>query len=456
MIRSLKAHLGQVAFIIGITVLGLGVAVYIFGHQNLTPPSWTPIVGKDYYRIDARFTSAAGVMPGQGQAVTIAGVNVGKVENVRLDKGQAVIGLRLEEKYKDRVHPDATLLLRPKTALKDMIVELEPGTVASGPALKDGATLGVGSTEPDVNFDEILASLDTDTRAQLAALLGDAGTAIGGSGGRALARDLRRFEPLSRSAARASSQLAKRGQLTKRLVTNLARITKELGSSDAQLASFVKSNDAVFGRFANQNENLGETIRLLPDTLQTTTEALQKAGRLSTTLATGLPKIRPATKALAGSLRDTRPLLEKTRPVLQNQIRPFAREAQPTVRDLSPAVANVAQAAPQLERFTDVLNHLFDAMAYDPPGKGRGTESFLFYLPWAGHNTNSALSTQDALGPLRRGLVLVDCGTQSLLNNYKNPAGSSYFPYMVTLISLLNPPEFANNCLQKGTITVPK
>jgi phospholipid/cholesterol/gamma-HCH transport system substrate-binding protein len=456
MIRSLKAHLGQVFFILVITVLGIAVGGYILGNQNLTPPSWTPIVGKDYYRIDARFTSAAGVMPGQGQAVTIAGVNVGKVENVRLDKGQAVIGLRLEQKYKDRIHPDATLLLRPKTALKDMIVELEPGTRASGPALKDGATLGVGSTQPDVNFDEILASLDTDTRAQLAALLGDAGTAIGGPGGRALARDLRRFEPLSRNAAKASALLAKRGQLTKRLITNLGQITGELGSSDAQLASFVKSNDAVFRRFANQNENLGETIRLLPETLAATTTALQKAGRLSTTLATGLPKIRPATRALAGALRDTQPLLEKTRPVLQNQLRPFAREAQPTVRDLSPAVANVAKAAPQLERFTDVLNHLFDAMAYDPPGKGRGKESYLFYLPWAGHNTNSALSTQDALGPLRRGMVLVTCGTQELLENYRNPTGSSYNPYMATLISLLNPPQLAENCVKSGSNYAPK
>jgi phospholipid/cholesterol/gamma-HCH transport system substrate-binding protein len=446
MIRSLKAHLGQVVFILIITVLGIAVGGYILGNQNLTPPSWTPIVGKDYYRIDARFTSAAGVMPGQGQAVTIAGVNVGKVENVRLDKGQAVIGLRLEQKYKDRVHPDATLLLRPKTALKDMIVELEPGTRASGPALKDGATLGVGSTQPDVNFDEILASLDTDTRAQLGALLGDAGTAVGGPGGRALARDLRRFEPLSRSAAKASSLLAKRGQLTKRLVTNLGQITGELGSSDAQLASFVKSNDAVFRRFANQNENLGETIRLLPETLASTTTALQKAGRLSTTLATGLPKIRPATKALAGSLRDTRPLLEKTRPVLQEKIRPFAREAQPTVRALSPAVANIAKAAPQLERFTDVLNHLFDAMAYDPPGKGRGKESYLFYLPWAGHNTNSALSTQDALGPLRRTQLQFPCGSLSLLENYRSPTGKSYNPYMGTLLSLLNSPSFQLNC----------
>ena len=138
--RFVRAHGGQVAFMVGLGLLGLLVGLFIFANQNVTPPSWAPIVGKDHYRLDARFESANGVMPGQGQAVTIAGVDVGKVESVRLDRGQAVVRLRLEKQYGSRVHPDATVLLRPKTPLKDMVVELEPGTKDSGPALKNGST----------------------------------------------------------------------------------------------------------------------------------------------------------------------------------------------------------------------------------------------------------------------------------------------------------------------------
>lgn len=446
--HGLRGSLERLATMAALAVVGILVGGYIFANQNVSFPGWVPGVGQETYRLDARFETAAGVMPGQGQAVTIAGVSVGKVTGVRLDRGQAVVEMTLERKYGGRVRPDATVLLRPKTPLKDMIVQLDPGTAASGPALEDGSTLSVEASEPDVDFDQIIASLDGDTRAQLASLLGNAGTSLGGSGGRALARALRRFEPLARSGAEASRLLARRGTQTRRLISNVAQITGELGSSDAQLAAFVRQNDALFSRFANQNATLGETIRRLPSALQASTTALRRAGRLSQTLSTALPAVRPATRGLAPSLRQVRPFLETTKPALEKQLRPFARDAQPVARRLAPGVRLTAELAPDLSRFTTVLNHLFDAMAYDPPGDGVDDQSYLFYLPWAGHNTNSALSTQDALGPMRRSSVQFSCGAQALLDNYTNPAGVSDSPYIRTLIDQLNPPRTPQNCPQ--------
>ena len=62
----------------------------------------------------------------------------------------------LDPEYKDLVHTDATALLRPKTGLKDMFIELDPGT-DKAPLAKAGWTLPVSNTLPDVNPDEILA-----------------------------------------------------------------------------------------------------------------------------------------------------------------------------------------------------------------------------------------------------------------------------------------------------------
>ena len=45
----------------------------------------------------------------------------------------------------------------------------------------------------------------------------------------------------------------------------------------------------------------------------------------------------------------------------------------------------------------------------NPPGAKR--EGFLFWLPWLNHGVNSIYLTQDAEGPLHRGLLLVSCGT---------------------------------------------
>src|SRR5205823_762422 len=77
--------------------------------------------------------------------------------------------LEIRKKYSP-IYRDARLLLRPKTGLKDMIVEMDPGNRSAG-ALPSGATLPVDNSAPDVNPDEILASVDADTRAYLTILL---------------------------------------------------------------------------------------------------------------------------------------------------------------------------------------------------------------------------------------------------------------------------------------------
>ncbi len=434
-----RGHLKEVIALLGLIIVGVAVGGYIFAHQNVTAPSWVPVIGKTFFDMEARFTSASGVMPGQGQTVTISGINVGKVTGVRLDRGQAVVGFRLEEKYRD-VYPDATVLLRPKTPLKDMTVELDPGTKDAGDPLPEGTILDVSATQPDVNFDEFLATVDSETQAALQMLLGDAGQALGKDGGKALAQALKRFEPLSRNGKTASELLIDRDKKIKRLVTNIGLITEELGGDNAQLTEFVQSSSQALKRFANQNDNVAETIALLPDTLDATNEALAKAGDLSVTLDKGLTALKPATKNLASSLEEIEPFSELTTPVLKDKLRPFARDAQPTVRKLVPVSAKTADAMPDLRRFTEVLNSFFNLMAYDPPGDGPNGQSYLFYLPWAGHNTNSAYSTQDATGPLPRSIITVDCGALELLEE-TIPKNN---PFMASFLQLLNLPKFSD------------
>ena len=103
------------------------MTLWIFTQQKASLPSWAPFVGEDFVHLSADFTSAQAVTPGQGQAVVIAGVQVGKVSSVDLEEGHAVVGMDIEPKYLELIHPDATLLLRPKTNLNDMVVEVDPG-----------------------------------------------------------------------------------------------------------------------------------------------------------------------------------------------------------------------------------------------------------------------------------------------------------------------------------------
>ncbi|WCB94067.1 hypothetical protein DSM104299_02795 [Baekduia alba] len=443
-IRGLRKQLGNAIWLAAMIATGLFVGSYLLAHERIAWPSWVPGLGKEYFYVNAKFNTAAGVLPGQGNAVTIAGVKVGEISGARLQDGQAVLKLRLDAKY-GHVHPDATLLLRPKTPLKDMVAELDPGT--KGPELKDEGTLGVGSTQPDVNFDEILSGLDGDTRAALVALLQGAGTALGGEGGRELASTVKRFEPLSRHAAEAGRLVAQRRVKLRHLMGNLSLLAQELGARDKDLGEFVNSSAAVFRHFSAQNDNLGETLSLLPGTLQKTDTALGKLDELGATFKTGLKALQPTAKALGPTLRATQPFFKETTPVIKRSLRPFAREAQPTAAKLVPAAKHLATATPHLDTLTTMLNGLLAELAHDPPGDGVHGNSYLYYVPWANHNTNSVLASQDGIGPVRHSLILYPCGSlkiiNSLSNNFKNN------PTLAAELQLLGVPK-AGSCGKDG------
>jgi phospholipid/cholesterol/gamma-HCH transport system substrate-binding protein len=112
--------------------------------------------------IEAELPDAQAVVPGQGQTVRIAGVRVGDVGGVRLEDGRAVVKLEIERKFLP-VHKDATALLRPRTGLKDMFVELDPGSPQAG-EMDEGDRIPVENSATDIDLDEILSSLDRDTR----------------------------------------------------------------------------------------------------------------------------------------------------------------------------------------------------------------------------------------------------------------------------------------------------
>ena len=433
---AIRKHLRDFAAIIGLMAIALAVASVILSNQRLTLPGWVPFIGKDFYTINAELQTAQAVTPGQGQTVNIAGVQVGEISSVKLVDGRAIIGLKIEPKYA-KVYRDATILMRPKTGLKDMVAELTPGTPAAG-KLPEGGTIPVSQTLPDVNLDEVLASLDADTRDYLKLLLSDGGKALRGNG-RELANTIRRFEPTARLSRQINEKLAERSANIKRAIHNFSLLVDELGAKDDQVAKFVVSSNAVFAAFASQDANLRATLSELPSTLAVTQSTLGKTKTLADVLGPTLEALRPAARALGPSQQQLRPFLRTSTPIIQNEIRPFTRAAQPTVKQLRPAMRDLSAAAPALITTFKSLNYLLNEVAYNPPGDT--DEGYLFWISWANHLAPTIFNTQDAHGPIRHGLVVFGCQTGALLDSV-----AAANPQLGTLVDLLNGPNRTGLC----------
>ena len=446
--HAIRTHMRDFAAVTVLVVLAIATVGYILEHQ----PAFT--FGRSYYQVKAVFADAAAVTAGQGQSVTIAGVEIGLIGGVQLEHGQAVVTMDIFRKYAP-IYRNATVLLRPRTPLKDMYLALDPGTPSAG-KLPDGGTLGIASTQPDVDVDQILSSLDADTRTYLLLLLAGGAAAFNGKGAtasspsaatsEALAADFKRFAPLDRSAFNFAKLLSQRSSSLKRAIHNLDLVASSLGGVDTQLASLVTQSNTNFEAIASEDQQLSQGIALLPGALEQTSSTLNKVRTFASVSGPALKQLQPFARDLGPALEALRPLAKTTTPVIEKQLEPFAtdRGIRRLAQTLAPAAASLAKAAPALSGSFAELNKLVNTLSYQQSG---GEPSYLYWGGWLAHNLDSLTTLQDAEGPIVQGQFLASCPSLNLLEVALQPGTPSLTP----ILDMLNAPDWSKiaNCYAK-------
>jgi phospholipid/cholesterol/gamma-HCH transport system substrate-binding protein len=366
--------------------------------------------------MNAEFSTAQAVIAGQGQTVRVSGVKVGDIAGVTLKDGKAVVKMTIDPEYKHLLHTNATALLRPKTGLKDMFIDMDPGGKPA-PVAKGGFTIPVQNTLPDINPDEILGALDADTRDYLKLLIGGAGQGLRNRG--VDLRDVfRRFEPTHRDLARFATAVAERRQNLRRLIHSLNLLNEELAGRGPELTQLVDSSAAVFRAFASEDRNVTRAIKDFPGTLRQTTTTLGKVHTYADVLGPTAEKLRPAVRSLDPANKAVTPFAREATPIIRDQIRPFIRDSRPLVRKLKPTASDLAAATPDLTRTFKVLNNLFNMISYNANGREgpetsiqKRDEGYLFWIAWISHQSLNLFSGADAHGTLRPVTLGGTCNT---------------------------------------------
>ena len=435
------ALLKPLAPLFALAAIGILVGGYILSQQtSFRAPSWLPWVGEGVYVVNAQFSAAQAVVPSQGQPVNVAGIRVGLVGDVTLKDGRAVIRMDLDEPRKTTVHRDARITLRPRTPLKDMYLALDPGTPAAG-AIPEGGTLPVAQTQPDVSGDELLNSLDRDTRASLQLLLQAAGTGFGANADgqpdpnqvKALRSAFKQFAPLAKDTRTVNEAVLDRREALSSAVHSLSQIGTELGSVDQLLAGWVTHSDQALTVFADQADDLRAALDAFPGALRETSAALAASEDLSTQTQRATRGLSGFATGLAPALQSLRTLARETLPTVRDDIRPSAREIGPSVARLRAGSTALPTTLPALQDTAGVLRRFLQALSAEPGGKG---DSYLFWSAWLAHNASSATGLQDAHGPIGRTLPLFTCPQLEALAQIE---GSN--PTLGALIQLSNLPD---------------
>ena len=428
--RVIREHLTDFVAVIVLFFVGLAITGYILSQQQQPYPSWVPFLGDERVVLKAELSTAQAVTPGQGQTVNISGVKAGDISEVELVGGHAVVTMLVEPKYAELIHPNATVLLRPRTGLQDMTLEVDPGTGTE--IIEEGSTIPLSQTEPNVNPDQILAALDADTRDYLKLLVQAGGEGLGGRG-KQLSAGLRRFEPFGRDLAKINGLLAERRDNIASSITAFRELSTELARSDVRLAEWVTAQSEALGGFAAQSEALQEALREFPPTLAATREGLASSSQLSNVLGPASEALLPTAQTFAPAQESLQAFLRATVDPIENQIRPFTREVRTPIKHLQQASGPLAKTSTATAKALGDINRLFNAWAYNPPGSQEG---YLFWTAWLNHNANAAAQLQDAHGPLPRGVVLQSCVTADLAESLATAR-----PFIRTLQQYTNAPQ---------------
>ena len=279
---------------------------------------------------------------GPRSPVRSAGVEVGKVESVESGEGDtSVVTLALEDDALP-IHEDATIKVRPRIFLEgNFFVDLKPGTPGA-PTVDEGYTLPVAQTAAPVQLDQILSTLQTDTRANLKLLLKGLGEGFADGGAQSLNKA---WEPADEAFTQgAIAAEAFRGTRDE----NLSELFEAGGDVAAAL---------VRGRrLPTLIEGLNRSARALASRRAQLSASLPELDRLLEEADPALDAFNAAFPPTRALVRDARPgvqaaplTLELAIPVLEQARRLVAPSELPALLDeLDPAVRSLAQLEPDL------------------------------------------------------------------------------------------------------------
>jgi virulence factor Mce-like protein len=358
--------------------------------------------GSNAFVLKATFTSATDLhIP---SPVRIAGVNVGAVTGVSsVAKGSdaAVVTMHINNTGLP-IHSDATVKIRSRIFLEgNFYVELSPGTPGAR-ILSSGETLPVAQTAGPVQFDRVLAALDTDARGNLQTLLRGFGASLdapplpgqdatqdpsvrGLTAAQALNESLRySADAFKASAIVNQALLGEQPRDLAKVVKGNSQVFRGLATSPTQLAGLVTSFNRTMAAFAAQQQNLSRTIAQLPPLLQATESAdtaldasFPPTQEFATALIPGVEALDPTIGAALPWLAQATALVSPNE--LGGLLQPLTPAVQQTASTVKSTTSLLGGAGQLAQCFTNDLIPTGNAVIQDPPaGTGLAVYQELF------------------------------------------------------------------------------
>ncbi|MGE5698110.1 MAG: virulence factor Mce family protein [Candidatus Sericytochromatia bacterium] len=326
-------------------VIAALVVVLIIGMYLVWP-------GRAGHKVIGYFTSAVGLYPGDD--VRIVGVPVGSVKSIEPQAGAVKVTMSVKDGVK--VPAEARAVIMAPNIVSARFVQLTPA-YTKGPAMADGATIGLDRTAVPVEWDEVKSELT-----KLSTSLGPQAGSVQG--------------PLGDFVNQAADTFDGNGDSFRQAIRELSQTAGRLGDSRTDLFGTVKNLQILINALSNSNEQIVQ----FSDHLASVSQVLADSStNLDNTLGT-----------LNQALSDVRGFLQENNSVLISQVDKLSQLTK-LFSDQSDDIEQLLHVTPNgLANFYNI---------YDP---AQGTATGLLSLP------NFANPVQFICGGVFEGSLYVD------------------------------------------------
>ena len=386
MIKQAPSVKGIVAMIV-FALSCFGILLYLWtqfgGPSPLKPQS---------YRFTAEFPESSLLV--NEADVRLSGLTIGKVKSKELNRrGAQVVEIDIDPKYAP-IPRDTKAILRAKSLLGQIYVELTPGTSTSGD-LPDGGRLKSTQVEDTIFVDEILRTFDKPTRRRFQGWMRELATAINDNRGEDLNEALGKVDRWVASGADLLEILDDQNPALRRLIRNGSIVLGAINERRNQFRELVGNANDTFEALASRNEALAETINILPTFYE---ESRATLARLETFARNTRPvvqdltpvavKLRPTVEDLGALAPDLKQLFIKLDPLIEEsdetlpEAAKFLRAAAPTLeslhiylQELNPILSFLNYEQQQVADF--IMNGAGSLNATFPGVSGEGPRHYL-------------------------------------------------------------------------------
>lgn len=292
--------------------------------------------GRSPYRVTAVIQDASQLV--RGNLVEVGGVKIGTVKTIKLnDQGQAELLLDITDGSFSPLHQGTAAQVRVSSlsSISSRYVQLQAGP-DNAPKIPNNGTIPIQNTQPAVDLDQLLNTLDAQTRAGLQDIIHGSATTLQGQTHN-LNAGLRELNPALSETAKTVNELNTDETSFERFIVAGASVVNAVASRDTNLDHGLAQAATVTNTLAGRTQAIGQILSEAPP-------ALAQADTTLAALRSTLTQVGPAVRLLL-------PVAPRLNTFITN-VDPVARRAVPVlagVDTLLPELGAALQTLPSLD-----------------------------------------------------------------------------------------------------------